>query len=99
MEDSGYNYFHKLTLFVTTLKSRRNCSIDLIPKNLKVSDFLYILYSKPLREFSNPQFEFGDRFRILKYDSPFRKCYKPQLTNEVFEFNAVSSRKLPTYTI
>ena len=51
MEDNGYKYIHKLTQFVTTLNSRRNCSIDLIPKNIKKSDFLSNLYSKPLREY------------------------------------------------
>ena len=45
MEDNGYKYIHNLTQFVTTLNSRRNCSIDLIPKNVKNSDFLSILYS------------------------------------------------------
>ena len=54
MEDDGYKYIHKLTQFVTTLNSRRNCSIDLIPKNVRNSDFLSILYSKPLREFRKP---------------------------------------------
>ena len=34
MEDNGYKYLHKLTQFVKTL----NCSIDLIPKNVKNSD-------------------------------------------------------------
>ena len=43
MEDNGYKYIHKLTQFVTTLNSRRNCPIDLIPKNVKNSDFLSIL--------------------------------------------------------
>ena len=47
MEDNGSKYSHKLTQLVKTLNSRRNCSVDLIPKN---SDFLSILYSKPLRE-------------------------------------------------
>ena len=56
LEDNGYKNIHKLTQFVTTLSSRRNCSIDLIPKNVKFSDFLSILYSKPLREFRKPQF-------------------------------------------
>ena len=51
MEDNGYKYIHKLTQFVTTRNSRRNCSIDLIPKNVKNFDFLSVLYSKPLREF------------------------------------------------
>ena len=96
LEDNGYKYFHKLTQFVTTLTSRRNCSIDLIPKNVKNSDFLSILYSKPLREFRKPQFKIGDRVRISKYDSPFRKGYKPQFTQKVFEVAAISSRKPPT---
>ena len=33
------------------------------------------------------------------YDLPFRKGFKPQLTKEVFEIGAISSKKPPTYTI
>ena len=99
MEDNGYRYIHKLTQFVTTLNPRRKCSIDLIPKNVKNSDFLSILYSKPLRELRKPQFKIGDRDRISKYDLPSRKAYKPQFTQEVFQIVAISSRKPPTYTI
>ena len=40
MEANGYKNIHKLTEFVTTLNSRRNCSIDLIPMNVKNSDIL-----------------------------------------------------------
>ena len=98
MEDNGYKYIHKLTQFVTALVSRRNCSMDLIPKNVKNSDFLCFLYSKPLREFRKPMFEIGDRIRISKYDLHFRKDYKPQFTQEVFEIVAISSRKPKTYT-
>ena len=72
-EDNGYKYFHKLTQFVTTLNSRRNCSMELIPKNVKISDFLSILYSKPLREFRKHKFKVGDRVCISKYDLPSRK--------------------------
>ena len=75
MEDNGHKYIHKLTQFATTLKSRRNCSLDLIPKNVKKPDFLSILYSKPLREFRKPKFKVGDRVRISKYDLRFRKGY------------------------
>ena len=63
------------------------------------SDFLSILYSKPLREFRKPQFKIGDRVGISKYDLPFRKGYKPHFTQEVFEIVAISCRKPPTYTI
>ena len=73
MEDNGYKYNHRMNQFVTTLNSRRNCSIDLIPKNVKNSIFLSILYSKTLREFRNSEFKIGDRVRISKYDLPFRK--------------------------
>ena len=99
MEDNGYKYIHKLTQFVTTLISRRNCSMDLISETVKISDFLSILYSKPPRDFRKPKFESGDRVRISKRDLPFGKGYKPQFTTEVFEIVEFSSRKPPTYTI
>ena len=99
MEDNGYKYIHKLTQFVTTINSRSNCLIDLIPKNVKTSDFLSILYSKPLGEFRKPQFKIGNRVRISKNDLPFRKGHRPQFIKEVYEIVAISSRKLPTYTI
>ena len=64
MEENGYKYIHKLTQLVTTLNSGRNCSIDLIPKNVTNSDFLSILYSKTQREFKKPNFKVGDRVRL-----------------------------------
>ena len=73
MEDDGYKYIHKLTQFVTTLNSRRNCAIDLIPENVKISDFLSILYNRPLREIRKPKLESGDKVRISKKDLPFRR--------------------------
>ena len=75
------------------------CSIDLIPKNIKNSEFLSIQYSKPLREYRKLKFKYGDRYRISNYDLPFRNGWKPQFTKEVLEIVAISSRKPPTYTI
>ena len=98
MEDNGDKYIQKLTQFVTTLNSRRKCSTDLIPRNVKNSDILSIRYSKPLRVFRKPKFKVGDSVRISKYDLPFRKGYTPQFTKEVFEIVAFSSKKPPTYT-
>ena len=83
MEDNGCKYIHKLIQFVTTLKSRRNCSIDLIPKNVRNSYFLSVLYIKPLRDFKKPKFKVGDRVRLSKYDLRFKKGYKPQFVKEV----------------
>ena len=80
MEDFGYKYIHKLPQFITTLNSRRNSLIDMRPNTVNNCDIMSILYSKPLRKFKKPTFKNGDRVRISKYDLPFRKGYKPQVT-------------------
>ena len=98
MEHNGYKYIHKSTQFVTTLSSRRNCSIDLIPENVKNSDFLSFLYSKSPREVRKHKNKIGDIVRMSKYVLPFRKDYQPQFTQEVLEIVAIYSRKRPTYT-
>ena len=99
IEGFGYKYIHKLPQFITILDSRRNSSIDMRPNTLQNCNFMSILYSKPLREFKKPAFKIGDRVRISKYDLTFRKGYKPQFTQEIFEVVAIATRKLPTYTI
>ena len=80
MEDYGYKFIHKLAQFVTTLVSRKNCSIDLKPKDFKSSDSLSILCTKPLRRDRKLKFKSGFKVRILKYGLPLRKGYKSQLT-------------------
>ena len=99
MEDYGYKYIHKLPQFIGTMSSRNNRSIDMKPNHVKNSDFMSILYSKPLSEYKNPKFGIGDRVRISKYDLPFRKGYKPQFTQEMSEIVAIATEKPPTYTI
>ena len=71
----------------------------MIPIKVKKSDFKSILYGQPIREFSSPKLAIGDKFRISKIDLPFRKCYKPLFTEEIFEIVALASRKPPTYSI
>ena len=99
MEDYGYKYIHKLPQFTATMNSRNNRSIDMKPNHVKNFDFMSILYSKPLREYKKPKFEIGDRVRISKYDLPFRKGYKPQFRQEIFEIVAIATEKPSTYTI
>ena len=69
------------------------------PNTVKKCDFMSILYSKTLRDYKKPTFKNGKRMRISKYDLPFRKGYKPQITRESFEFLANATRKPPTNTI
>ena len=81
------------------MHSRNNRSNDMKPNHVKNSDFMSILYSKPLREYKKPKIRIGDRVCISKYDLPFRKGYKPQFTPEIFEIVAMATKKPPTYTI
>ena len=66
MEDYGYKYIHKLPQFIATMNSRNNRRIDMKPNNVKNSDFMSILYSKPLREYKKPKFGNGDKVRFSK---------------------------------
>ena len=99
MEDYGYKYIHNLPKFIATMSSRNNRSIDMKPNHIKNSDFMSILYSKPIREYKKPEFGIGDRVHIYKYDLPFRKGYKPQFTQEIYEIVASATKKPPTFTI
>ena len=99
MEDYGYTFSHKLPQFIGTMNSRNNCRIDMKPNHVRNSDFMSILYSKPLREYKKPKFGIGDRVRISNYDIPFKKSYKPHFTQEIFENVAIATKKPPTYTI
>ena len=76
MEDYGYQYIPKLPQLVTTFSSRENWLTDLKPNDVKSSDFLSILYSKPVWEYRKPNIRIGDWVGISKYKLPFRKGYE-----------------------
>ena len=99
MEDNGYKYIHKLPQFIAAKNSGNNRSKDMKPNHVHNSDFMSILYSKPVREYKKHKLGIGDRVRISKYDLPFRKGYKPQFTEETFEIVTIATKKPPTYTI
>ena len=82
IEDYGYKYIHNIHQFIATMISRNNRSKDRITNHVKNSDFMSILYSKPLREYKKSKFGIGDKIRISKYDLPFRKGYEPQFTQK-----------------
>ena len=98
IEDHGEKFIFK-PQFVSTMNCRINRSIGKSPRDVKNTDFLSILYNKPLTKYRKLKFKVGDRVRISKNDIPFRKGYKPQFTDEIFKFSAVSTKKPPTYII
>ena len=53
MEDFVYKYIHKLSLFINTLNSRRNSSIDMRPNTVKNCEFMSIFYSKLYENIKN----------------------------------------------
>ena len=81
------------------MNSGNNPSIDMKPNLVKNSDFMSVLYSKPLRENRKPKVGIGDRVCISKNGLPFRKCYISQFTQKIFEIVAIATKKPPTYTI
>ena len=99
MEDNGDKYVHKLSQFVATMNSRENRKTKLVPNKVKNTNFLHIFYNRPIRNKKKPKFKVGDSVRISKQDIPFRKGYKPQFTNEIFQIVKVLSSNPPTYNI
>ena len=71
----------------------------MVANKIKNFDFMSNLYGQPIGEFTPPIFAIGDKVRFSKIYSPFRKLYKPQFTEEIFEIVALASRKPPTCTI
>ena len=100
MEVYGYQYIHQLPLNIATMNSRINRSIDMKPNLVKNSDFMSMLYSsKRLREHKKPKFTVEDRIRFSKIDLLFRKGYKPEFTQELFETVSIAPQIPPAYTI
>ena len=58
-----------------------------------------LISSQFLTRYKKLKFKVGDKVRISKNDIPFRKGYKPQFTDEIFEISAISTKKPPTYII
>ena len=70
----GYKYIHELFQFVTNLNPQKNCSRDLIPKDVKNSGFLFVTYSEPLPECRKPNVEVNGRLQFQK--NPTHQCTK-----------------------
>ena len=62
MRDYRCKYIHKPSHLFTTLKSRKDCSIDWITKIVK--DFRHFVRSleQTTREYKKPKFKLGDNF-------------------------------------
>ena len=62
MEDYGYKCIQKISHFLVTMTSRNNRSIDMKPNHVNNTDFMSILYGKPLSEYKKPKFGIAMKF-------------------------------------
>ena len=62
------------------------------PRDVKKKDFLSILYNKSFKKYTKPKFQSGERVRNVKNAILFRKRYKPQFTDKIFETSAISTK-------
>ena len=76
MEGFGYKYIHKLPQFITTLNSRRNRSIDMIPNTVKYCDFMSILYSELYENSRNLHSKL-----VTECDSQSMTCFFAKVTS------------------
>ena len=77
--------------------SHQKIDIGKSPRDVKNTDFLSILYNEPLLRYRELKFKVGNRVGISKNDIPFRKGYKPQLTDEFLKFRQ-NLQKIPPHT-
>ena len=67
-----------------------NCRVNISTgkpiRDVKNTDFLSILYNKPLTRYKKTKFKVSDRMRISMNDVSFRKEHKTQFTDEILKF-------------
>ena len=97
MEDFGYKNIQILPHFIATMNFSTNRSIDMNPNHVMNPELVSTLYSQPVREYNKPKIGIGDRTRISKYDLPFKKVYKPQFRQKIFEIVAIATEKHETW--
>ena len=60
IEDHAEKLIHKLPQIKSTLNCRVNRSIGKFPRDVKNTDFLSLLYNKPLTRYKKLKFKVGD---------------------------------------
>ena len=99
MEENGDKYMRKMDSFLKNMNTGVNRSTGKASKNVPNKNFLSISYRNPINQYKRPRFKVRENVRISKKDIPFRKSYKSQFTNEIFEIVKVATFKPPTYNL
>ena len=97
-------YVDKLELFLHTMNNRINTSTGLRPVDVKNHDYVYVQHNSTHRQripqWKKPKFKKGDNVRLAYESSPFRKGYKAQFTDQIYEIYSIATKKpIVTYKV
>ena len=92
-------YLSQLPEFVKTINTRVNRVTGLAPYKVSKKDTAHLVSLTNVNRARRPRFAVGDIVRIAKEDIPFRKGYKPNFTDELFEIVKISTLNPPTYNL
>ena len=93
-----YTYLSNLQDFVKTINGRVNRVTQLAPSKVSKRHVPHLLsLAVPRTRLRQPKLKVGDWVRIAKEDMPFRKGYKQNFTDELFEVTGILTRNPVTY--
>ena len=95
-----YAYLLHLQEFVKTMNTRVNRVTNLAPSKVTKKDVPHLVsLTVGSHMVKKPKFKLGDTVRIAKEDLPFKKGYKQNFTDELFEIIDVPTINPPTYQL
>jgi hypothetical protein len=95
-----YAYILHLQEFVQTINTRVNRVTNLAPSKVTKKDVAHLVsLTTGSHMVKKPKFKLGDVVRIAKEDLPFKKGYKQNYTDEVFEISDIPTINPPTYQL
>ena len=98
----SYQYIKKLHDFVDIINSRVNRVTGLAPKKVSDKDvphLISLVSYKSTKQLRVPKFRVGDFVRVSKENLPFKKGYKQNFTDEIFQIEKIATLNPPTYNL
>ena len=98
----SYHYINKLHDFVEIINSRVNRVTGLAPKKVSDKDvprLISLFSNRSTKQLRVPKFKVGDFVRVSKENLPFKKGYKQNYTDEIFQIDKIATLNPPTYNL
>lgn len=94
-----WRYIDQLPNFVDIINSRVNRGLGMAPKDISKKHTLQLIAKQDSHPEKPLRFDVGDNVRLASKDTPFRKGYRQQFTNEVFIIHKIFSNNPPSYIL